>query len=53
MIIQISFSKFSYVLPAFTCASDIDNLWSICLGVNVLRPFPFFDLYLASDSKRE
>ena len=24
----------SDVLPAFTCASAIGNLWSVCLGVN-------------------
>ena len=28
--------KLSHVLPAFTCASAISNLWSICLGVNIL-----------------
>ena len=36
MICWISFSKFSYVFPAFTCASAIGNLCSICLGVNIL-----------------
>ena len=35
IISLISFSKFSDVLPAFTCV--INNLWSICLGVNILR----------------
>ena len=40
IIWQISFSKFSDVLLAFTCASAIDDLWSICLGVNILIPFP-------------
>ena len=35
-ICLISFSKFSNVLPAFTCASAIGNLWSIWLGVNIL-----------------
>ena len=34
---RISFSKFSDVLPAFTCARVISSLWSICLGVNILR----------------
>ena len=34
MICMISFSKFSDMLPAFTCARAIGNLWSICLGVN-------------------
>ena len=37
LIWQISFSKFSDVLRAFTCASAIVNPWSICLGVSVLR----------------
>ena len=32
------FSKFSYVLPAFTCANAIGNLLSICLKVNTLSP---------------
>ena len=33
----IWFSKFSDVLPAFTSASTIGNLWSICLIVHILR----------------
>ena len=40
-ICLILFSKFSDVLLAFTCASAIGNLWSICLGVNILSPSPF------------
>ena len=32
----ISFSKFSDVLPTFTCAKAIGNLWSICVGLNSL-----------------
>ena len=36
----MSFSKFSDVLPAFTCARAIGNLRSICLGVNILSPSP-------------
>ena len=40
MICLISFSKFCYVLPPFTCARAIDNLCSICLGVNIFNPFP-------------
>ena len=40
MIYLISFNKFSDVLPTFTCASTIGNLWSICLGVNILSPSP-------------
>ena len=35
MICLISLSKFSDVLTAFTCASAIGNLLSICLGVSV------------------
>ena len=29
------------MLPAFTSARAIGNLWSICLGVNILSPSPF------------
>ena len=29
----------SELLPAFTCASAIGNLWRISLGVNILSPF--------------
>ena len=36
-ICLISFSNFSDVLPAFTCASAIGNLWSIFLGLNIVR----------------
>ena len=50
MIWRISCRKFSGVLPAFSCASAIGNYWSICLGVNILSPTPWIDLYLASDS---
>ena len=32
----ISFNKFSELLPAFTCARAIGNVWSICFGVNIL-----------------
>ena len=31
---------FSDVLLAFTCASAVGNLWSICIGVNILSPVP-------------
>ena len=37
IICLISFSKFSDVLPAFTCANVIVNLWSICLRLNILN----------------
>ena len=30
-------TKFWYVLYTFTCSSAIGNLWSIWLGVNILR----------------
>ena len=49
MICLISFNKFSDVLPAFICASTTGNLSSTCLGVNILRPSPYFALYLVSD----
>ena len=41
MICLILFSKFSDVLPAFTSARAIGNLWSICLGLDIFIPFPF------------
>ena len=53
MICLTLFSKFLDIVPAFSCASAIGNLWSICLGVNILKPFPYFGLYSASDSKIE
>ena len=34
---QISFGKFSDVLPNFTCASAVGNFYCICLGLNILR----------------
>ena len=36
LFLRISFSKFSDALPAFTGASAIGNLPSICLGVSIL-----------------
>ena len=44
----------SILLPALTCLGAIDNLWSIYLGVNILRsefkseghPFPWNDAFL-------
>ena len=47
IICLISFSNFSGVLPAFTWANAIGNLWSICLGVNILSC-----LWLKTLSKR-
>ena len=49
MICLVSFSKFSVVFPAFTCASTIGILQSIFIGVSILirlakpegRPLPF------------
>ena len=46
MIWWIWFSKFSAVLPAFTCASATGNFWSICLEVSILNPTPWVTLYL-------
>ena len=37
IICLISFSKFLDVLHGFTCERAIDNLWSICSGLNILR----------------
>ena len=44
-IYLIPFSKFSDVLTAFTCENTIDNLWSICLGANILSPLHFCCLW--------
>ena len=46
MICLTSCSKFWDVLPAFTCARATGNLESICLGVNIFNPLPFFYFYL-------
>ena len=40
MICLISFSKFSDLLTAFTCARVIGNLWAICLVVSILSALP-------------
>ena len=40
MIWQITFSKFSEVLPGFACARAIGNLRGISLRVNILSPSP-------------
>ena len=45
-------NSFNLMLPAFTCASANGNLWRIYLKVNISSPFPYFDLYLALDSKK-
>ena len=31
-------------------ASAIGNLWSICFGVDIVSPSPYFTLCLASDA---
>ena len=49
MLCLISFSNFSDLLPVSTCASATGNLWSICLEVNILSPFHFNVLCLASN----
>ena len=36
IIFLTSFKKFSDVLPTFTCAKAIANLWNVCLGLNIL-----------------
>ena len=53
IICLISFTDFSDILSVFACASVIGNLLSIWLGPNILKPLPYFDLYLAPDSKKE
>ena len=50
MIWQISFSKFSDALLAFICASNIDNVWSIYLIVDILNLSPWIYLYLPPGS---
>ena len=35
--------KLSDALQTFTCASAIGNLWSVCLGANILSPLTFVD----------
>ena len=42
MTCLVSFSKFSDVIPAFTCVEAASNLWSISLGVNIFNSFPCF-----------
>ena len=42
-----------YLLWCVICASAVWNIWSICLGVNILSPSPWIDLYLASDAIEE
>ena len=42
-ICLISYSKFSDVLPAFTCARAFDNLWKIYLEIKSLSTAPFVD----------
>ena len=39
-IFLISFNRLFELLPAFTCAGAIGNLWSNCIGVNILSPVP-------------
>ena len=53
IVCLVSLSKFSDVLPAFTCASSIHNLWSICLRVSILSPFPYFAFYVDSAKKKK
>ena len=53
MICLISFCNFSDLLPAFTFARTVGNLWSVCLAVTYWNPLPYFGLYLASNNNRE
>ena len=41
LIWDIPISRFSDVLPYFTCESATSNLWGICLGVNILISLRF------------
>ena len=43
MICLISLSKFSDVLPAFTCARAIGKLLNNCLGDNILSSLSYVD----------
>ena len=49
-ICLISFNKFFGLLPAFTCARAIVNLWSICWAVNILSPVILVALSFALDT---
>ena len=49
MVFLILPTKFLDFLRVFTCARAIGNLSVICLGVNILRPFPCFASYLVLD----
>ena len=40
MVCLISFSKFSDMLQAFTCASAIGNFLSLYVGINIINSFP-------------
>ena len=40
MVCLISFSKFSDMLQAFTCASAIGNFSSLYVGINIINSFP-------------
>ena len=40
IIFLILLTEFSHVLPALTWARAIGNLENICLGLNILTPFP-------------
>ena len=61
-ICPISFNKLSDLLRAFTCARGIGNLWSICLGDNILglersgfkmpEPLDFIENILLSKASR-
>ena len=50
---MISFNKLCKLLPAFTCARAIGNLWSIYLVVNILSPVLLDALSFPSDTIEE
>ena len=45
-ICLILFNKRSELLPDFTCARAIDNLWSICLGVLLQELSVIFEVFV-------
>ena len=55
---QFVWFSFSELLPAFTSARTVGNLWSNCLGVNILSPVPLYFVslitwFLAPDTVEE
>ena len=48
----MSLSKFSDVLPAFTCANAVGSLWSICLVETISILIPSIDFCEANITGR-